>query len=182
MKRKKYYLLLTIFIMLFTSGCFFSKKNIEGTDEDYTYENTYYVITKNVDSHKINYFEVNDKGNRRKAEKFESEQFDEVIYLHNCFNYNNEILESCKITNNDGEVALEGINQKIVYQISSLEHPMFDIKIYKKNKDYYVTRGENVNIYVPYELYKYSTVDNKLHLICHISDEEIIGFKKKSLN
>ena len=177
---KKVYWLFIIFIIMFTSGCFFNKKNIEGTDEDYTYENTYYVITKNVDSGKISYFEVNNKGNRRKTEKFESDTFDEIIYLHNCFDIkDNIIMNSCKLTNDFGEVSLDGINQKIVYQISLLEHSMFDVKIYKKNNDYYVVRDINVNIYEPYELYKYDINDNKLELICKISDEEIIGFKKK---
>ena len=181
--KKKVYLLLIVFIIMFTSGCFFNKKNIEGTDEDYTYENTYYVITKNVDSGKISYFEVNNKGNRRKTEKFESDSFDEIIYLHNCFDAkNNAIMNSCKLTNDFGEVSLDGINQKIVYQISLLEHSMFDVKIYKKNNDYYVVRDINVNIYDPYELYKYDISDNKLELICKIPDEEIIGFKKKSIN
>ena len=70
------------------------------------------------------------------------------------------------------------IYQQIAKQIGLLEHGMFDIKIYKINDEYYVVRDLNVNFYIPYELYKYSDIDNKLELICVFDDEEIIGFRK----
>lgn len=62
---KKIIIYLITFLLI--TGCF-DRKKLEGTDEDY-YENSYYVITKNVDSDEISYFEVNTKGNRRRTEK-----------------------------------------------------------------------------------------------------------------
>lgn len=178
--KKMIYILTILLCVLTFTGCV--KEDIEGSDDDYI--NSYYVITRNVNNGKISYFEVSNSGNkmhRRKTNEFEGEKFDEIVYIRDCFDIknNNAIMNSCKLISDFGEVPLVGIYEKITKQISLLNHYMFDVKIYKKNDDYYVVREENVNIYSPFELYKYNNTDNVLELICHIPDEEIINFRKK---
>ncbi len=167
----------------------FSGRDIEGTDADYV--ESYFIIAKDVDNDKIRYYEVNGKGNKRSADKFESEKFDEVVDLDRCFESYidrdknkvlNKYLDNCYMINQNGEdLSNESIYQDIAIQVSLLEHDMFDIKIYKIGDEYYVTRGLNVNIYIPYDLFKYDIDNNKLIRICQTSDEEIIGFKKKDI-
>ena len=167
----------------------FSGRDIEGTDADYV--ESYFIIAKDVDNDKIRYYEVNGKGNKRSADKFESEKFDEVVDLDRCFESYidrdknkvlNKYLDNCYMINQNGEdLSNESIYQDIAIQVSLLEHDMFDIKIYKIGDEYYVTRGLNVNLYVPYDLFKYDIENNKLIRIYQTNDEEIIGFKKKRL-
>ena len=141
----------------------FSGRDIEGTDADYV--ESYFIIAKDVDNDKIRYYEVNGKGNKRSADKFESEKFDEVVDLDRCFESYidrdknkvlNKYLDNCYMINQNGkDFSNESIYQDIAIQVSLLEHDMFDIKIYKIGDEYYVTRGLNVNIYIPYDLFKY---------------------------
>lgn len=185
---------LPIFIILFVIVLFelykyYINKKIEGTDADYI--DSYYIITKDEGTDKIRYYEVNDHGNERTIEKFDSYLFDEVVDVdkYSCFNSYidreknkvlNKYLNDCEMTNQNSEnVSSNEIYQKIAKQISLLEHDMFDIKIYKINDDYYVTRLKNVNLTSPYNLYKYNIDSDKLELICEIINEEIIGFRKK---
>ena len=192
MKKKKYYLLLLIFIVMLTSGCFINKKKLEGTDADYL--ESYYIITKDENNGKIRYYEVNGKGNERKAEEFESDIFDDVIDVnkYTCFyNYHdeerhgffNKYVDSCKmISSNGNDVSDDPLYKKIAIQIASLEYDMFYPKIYRVGEEFYVTRLKNVNLSSPYDLYKYNVATDKLELICEMINEEIIGFKKKSIN
>ena len=51
--------------------------------------------------------------------------------------------------------------------------------IIKVNDEYYVVVELNVNLWSPYELYKYSKEKNKLKLIYTFYGEEVIGIKNK---
>ncbi len=145
------------------------------------YINSIYVMTDK------GYYEVNDRKNARKVNKFASDEV-KIFNLNNCTKsyinrqkniVSNELsMDTCEITL-DGEVIVDdNMIYNILNEIVYLEHDLMKIKIIQTNKNYYVVTELNVNLWSPYEFYYYDKKSNKLKYIYTFDDEEIIGVKE----
>ncbi|ABX43542.1 hypothetical protein [Lachnoclostridium phytofermentans] len=121
-----------------------------GVNSDFN--NSFFVITKNEVTNVSNYYELNDKGKRRKAEKFEPDKMEEFT-INNCYKsyisgnkvLNKLTLDTCVIkddTGNSIEIAEEF--RKIIEKVSDLKHSIIKNKILKINNEYYVVVELNV--------------------------------------
>ncbi|MFA9377986.1 MAG: hypothetical protein ACERKZ_14710, partial [Lachnotalea sp.] len=132
-----------------------------GVYHDFT--NSIFVITKNEDINNINYYEINDKGNCRKTEKFELDKIEEFTVNNSYESYisGNKVLnvlnlDTCIIEDNTGnEIDITEEFREIIEKVSDLEHDIFKNKILKINNEYYVVVAFNVNLWSPYDLYYY---------------------------
>lgn len=151
------------------------------------FSNSIYVITQDKDSN-IKYYEVNDRKNKREAENFESEEL-EIYDVYSCYNSyidrkKNKVLnkltyDECRITDQNGtEIVIDSDFEKIINLVASLEHDIMKNKIIKLEEDYYIIVALNVNLWSPYELYKFNKEKNKLVLIYIFDGEDVIGIRR----
>lgn len=150
---------------------------------------TYYLVTKDLSNgNKKNYYEINDKGQLRKVEKF---KYSEIEYykLKNCFdsyvNHDvNKVLntytqETCKAYDkNDNEIELNDTMIKMIKEASKLEHSIYGFhdKIIIVDGEYFMNLSFNVNIWDPYKVYKFD--GKKLKHLYTFDNQEIIYIKK----
>lgn len=152
------------------------------------YSNSIYVITRKEGSYDISYYEVNDRRNIRRTDKFEHNS--EIIYLKGCFNSyidhkKNKVLNKynkiCQVVDsNYNHIKNNKDIDSIIKLMAKLEHDMIEPKIIKTKNNYYVVVPLNVNWHSPYDLYKYE--NNKLKFIYTFESEDIIGIKDDSSN
>lgn len=178
--KKKMYITfsITISISLFTIGYTTIYKN--------DFSNSIYVITKEKSGNAILYYEVNDRRNTRKVDKFECNN--EIIYLKGCFNSyldhkKNKVLNKynkmCQVVDsNYNHIKNNKDVDSIIKLMAKLEHGMIEPKIIKTKNNYYVVVPLDVNWQSPYDLYKYE--NNKLKFIYTFESEDIIGIKDDS--
>ena len=150
---------------------------------------TYYLVTKDLSNgNKKNYYEINDKGQIRKIDKF---KYSEVEYykLKDCFdsyvNHDvNKVLntytqETCKAYDkNDNEIELNDTMIKMIKEASKLEHSIYGFhdKIIIVDGEYFMNLSFNVNIWDPYKVYKFD--GKKLKHLYTFDNQEIIYIKK----
>ena len=179
--KKRIYITCGILLLLsiiYDIGYFFLYTN--------NFKNSIYVVTKNTSKNTLSYYEVNDRKYERKANKFEYEN-NETITFQNCFesyidrNKNkvlNKRMEECKILDsNNSEMESDETIENIINLISDLEHDIMKAKAIKVEENYYVVVALNVNLWSPYDLYKYE--NNKLRKLYTFDDEDIIGIKER---
>lgn len=162
--------------IVFYAGYFILFKN--------NFENSIYVVTKNESNNKLSYYEVNDRDYKRKTKEFEYED-NEVIILESCFESyieRNKVLnkktEKCKIfDSNHNEIEKYEILENIINLVSELEHDILQAKVMKVRENYYVIVLLNVNLWSPYDLYRYE--NNKLEHLYTFDGEDVIGIKEK---
>lgn len=150
------------------------------------FSNSIYVITLDNNSN-VKYYEVNDRKKIREVKSFDSEEL-EVYTTSSCYNsyidrvknkvLNKLTLDECKINKNGEEVAIEGDLEKIIGLVAGLEHDIMKNRILKLEDDYYVVVMLNVNLWTPYEFYKFNKEKNKLELIYTFDGEDVIGIRK----
>lgn len=205
MKRKTKILLcilipISIFLVILLSFYFVKIKNkvlntIDSLITEKEYPNKYpdkkysiYVITKNK-KEKLNYYEITVGDNKKKIEKFKYDD-NKIIYLQDCFqsyiSYEsdrskilNKINNECKIID-DTNVEIdknEEIND-IINNISEINHDIWGSpKIINVNGNYFVEVALNVNLWSPYDLYKYE--NGKLYHLYTFDGESIVAIKEK---
>lgn len=142
-----------------------------------------YVITLNNENNK-KYYEIGLKKHKRKTKKFISNNM--TIYeLKNCYDsynvkFSNKLtMDSCKIYNNNEIVEITKDFYDIIEKTSKIEHSIITNKIMVVDNNYFVQVSLNVNLWSPYELYKYDPKTKKLNLIYIFDNEEVIGIKTK---
>jgi hypothetical protein len=151
---------------------------------------TYYLVTKDLSNgNKKNYYEINDKGQIRKIDKF---KYSEVEYykLKDCFDsyvdHNaNKVLntytkETCKAYDkNDNEIELNDTMINMIKEASKLEHSIYGFheKIIIVDGEYYMNLSFNVNMWDPFKVFKFD--GKKLKHLYTFNNEEIIFIKKK---
>lgn len=152
-----------------------------------TYEQNFnksiYVITLDNKNNK-NYYEIGLKRHKRKTKKFISNNI--AIYeLKNCYDpYNVKVsnkltMDSCKIYNNNEIVEMPKEFYDIIEKTSKIEQAIMTNKIMVVDNNYFVQVSLNVNLWTPYELYKYDPKTKKLNLIYVFDNEDVIGIKTK---
>lgn len=142
------------------------------------------IVTKRWKGETISYYEINDQLEIRTIKKIKYEP-NNALYLENCFDsysikYNKTnayMEESCKVLDKDRNlVEYDDTIKDIINLISNLEHAILESKIIIVDNDYYVDVAFNVNLWTPYELYKYE--NSKLKIIYTFNDEEVIYIKE----
>lgn len=142
------------------------------------------IVTKRWKGETLSYYEINDQQEKRTIKKFKYEP-NNALYLENCFDsyrikYNKTnayMEESCKVLDKDRNlVEYDDTINDIINLISNLEHAILESKIIIVDNDYYVDVAFNVNLWTPYELYKYE--NSKLKIIYTFNDEEVIYIKE----
>lgn len=181
------FLILSIIVSAIPINFFINRKitndNFKNSKE------TYYLVTKDLSNgNKKNYYEINDKGQLRKVEKF---KYSEIEYykLKNCFdsyvNHDvNKVLntytqETCKAYDkNDNEIELNDTMIKMIKEASKLEHSIYGFhdKIIIVDGEYFMNLSFNVNIWDPYKVYKFD--GKKLKHLYTFDNQEIIYIKK----
>lgn len=151
------------------------------------FTNSFFVLTKDENTNIINYYEVNDKGKRRKVDEFEPDKMEEFT-VNNCYKSyisNNKVLneltlDTCIIEDNTGNaIEITEEFKKIVEKVSNINHDIFKNKILKINNEYYVVVELNVNLWSPYRLYYYDRGKDELKHLYTFDGEDIIGLKIK---
>ncbi len=183
MSKKIKYIFLAILLIFFIQWII-SLLKYNNMCLDANYYNSIEVITRNYDD-KINYYEINYSGCKRKIDKFQPDSMHKYTLL-NCYDsFKNQILnevqDDCLIIDekNNEKIKLDDSNLKdIVYEISKINHDIVDAKIIKVNDKYFPVVSLNVNWWSPYELYYYE--NNKLIKIVTFDDEDIIGIKENT--
>ena len=157
----------------------------------FDFNNSIFVITKNTNTNEIHYYEVNNWKYKRNINEFESDKIEIFKVDNECYNnradienhiaLNQLIIEKCTIKDDlENNIEINGYIEKIIKLVSKKEkHDIIGNTIIKVNDEYYVVVELNVNLWSPYELYKYSKEKNKLKLIYTFDGEEVIGIKNK---
>ena len=178
MKNKLILIIAGIFIII--GFCYLIYKN--------DFSNSILVITSNS-SNQLNYYEINIWKNKRKTKEFKSQELEIYKVDNNCYNHNANIekhialnqliIEKCTIKDDlEKNIEIKGYLEKIIKLVSEKEkHDIIGNTILKTNDEYYVVVELNVNLWTPYELYKYDKEKNKLKLIHTFDGENIIGIK-----
>lgn len=148
----------------------------------YDFTNSIYVITEDEVNSNITYYEVNDRNVKRKVNKFQSD--DMIIYNaeYNCFDrFENTVnWDKCLIfDDNDNIVEMNEYFMDIINLVSKIDHDIIRLKIISINNEYYVVVELNVNLWTPYDLYKYDKTNKILKLIYTFDGEDVIGIKIK---
>ena len=146
-----------------------------------------YVVTKNK-KEKLNYYEIT-VDNKKEIKKFKYDD-NKIIYLQDCFqsyiSYEsdrskilNKINDECKIiNNNDIEIDKDEEINNIINGISEINHDIWGSpKIINVNGNYFVEVALNVNLWSPYDLYKYE--NGKLYHLYTFNGESIVAIKEK---
>ena len=144
-----------------------------------------FVVVKNESSHKTSYFEINDKGDKRKLKKFKYNK-NEILYPdYDCFDSyceKNEITnafmeDSCKVFDkNRNMIEYDNTIRNILIEISKSENTILYSRIILYEDKYYVLIAFNVNWWSPNVLYKYE--NGKLKHIYTFNGEEVISLKE----
>jgi hypothetical protein len=151
------------------------------------FTNSLFVLTKDENTNIINYYEVNDKGKRRKVDEFEPDKMEE-FKVNNCYKSyisNNKVLnkltlDTCIIEDNTGKsIEITDEFKKIVEKVSDINHAILKNKILKLNNEYYAVVELNVNLWSPYGLYYYDRDNDELKHLYTFDGENIIGLKIK---
>lgn len=157
----------------------------------FDFNNSIFVITQNRNTNEIHYYEVNNWEYKRNINEFESDKIEVFKVDNECYNnradienhiaLNQLIIEKCTIKDDlEKNIEINGYIEKIIKLVSKKEkHDIIGNTIIKVNDEYYVVIELNVNLWSPYELYKYSKEKNKLKLIYTFDGEEVIGIKNK---
>lgn len=151
----------------------------------YDFTNSIYVITKDETTDVTYYYEINDKGKRRKTKQFEPEKMEEYTVDHCYESYigNNKVLnrltlDTCVIKDSRGDsVEITEELRNIITKVSELEHDIIKNKILNLNNECYVVVEFNVNLWSPYSLYYYDKNNQKLKRLYTFDGEDIIGLK-----
>ena len=146
-----------------------------------------YVVTKNK-KEKLNYYEIT-VDNKKEIKKFKYDD-NKIIYLQDCFqsyiSYEsdrskilNKINDECKtIDDNDIEIDKDEEINDIINNISKINHDIWGSpKIINVNGNYFVEVALNVNLWSPYDLYKYE--NGKLYHLYTFNGESIVAIKEK---
>jgi Tfp pilus assembly protein PilE len=142
-----------------------------------------YVITLDKEN-KENYYEIGLKEHKRKTTKFISDNMT-VYELKNCYDsYNVKVsnkltMDSCKIYNDNEIIKMPEEFYDIIEKTSKIEHAILTNKIMVVDNNYFVQVSLNVNLWTPYELYRYNPKTKKLNLIYTFNNEDVIGIKIK---
>ena len=188
-----------IFLIIILSFYFAKFQNkilnaIDGLISEKEYSNKYpdkkysiYVVTKNK-KEKLNYYEIT-VDNKKEIEKFKYDD-NKIIYLQDCFqsyiSYEsdrskilNKINDECKtIDDNDIEIDKDEEINDIINNISKINHDIWGSpKIINVNGNYFVEVALNVNLWSPYDLYKYE--NGKLYHLYTFNGESIVAIKEK---
>ena len=152
------------------------------------YEKPIFVITQDENNHKIHYYKVDRKNNFEKTTPFISEPIN-VYTVYGCTesyidHKQNKVLnkldkEYCEIEKDGKAVEINSDFKGIINDMTELEHDIWDQKILEYKNDYYLVISLNVNLWTPYELYKYDKETKKLVKICTFDGEDVIGLKIK---
>ena len=157
----------------------------------FDFNNSIFVITQKTNTNEIHYYEVNNWEYKRNINEFESDKIEIFKVDNECYNnhadienhiaLNQLIIEKCTIKDDlENNIEINGYIEKIIKLVSKKEkHDIIGNTIIKVNDEYYVVVELNVNLWSPYELYKYSKEKNKLKLIYTFDGEEVIGIKNK---
>ena len=155
----------------------------------FDFNNSIFVITQNTNTNEIHYYEVNNWEYKRNINEFESDKIEIFKVDNECYNnradienhiaLNQLIIEKCTIKDDlENNIEINGYIEKIMKLVSNKEKPdIISNTIIKVTDEYYVVVELNVNLWSPYELYKYSKEKNKLKLIYTFDGEEVIGIK-----
>ena len=188
-----------IFLIIILSFYFAKFQNkilnaIDGLISEKEYSNKYpdkkysiYVVTKNK-KEKLNYYEIT-VDNKKEIEKFKYDD-NKIIYLQDCFqsyiSYEsdrskilNKINDECKtIDDNDIEIDKDEEINDIINDISKINHDIWGSpKIINVNGNYFVEVALNVNLWSPYDLYKYE--NGNLYHLYTFDGESIVAIKEK---
>lgn len=183
--------ILFVLSIIFSSIILIHLINIKTTNDNFIYsKESYYIVTKDLShNNKKNYYEINDKGQIRKIDKF---KYSEVEYykLKDCFDsyvdHNaNKVLntytkETCKAYDkNDNEIELNDTMINMIKEASKLEHSIYGFheKIIIVDGEYYMNLSFNVNMWDPFKVFKFD--GKKLKHLYTFNNEEIIFIKKK---
>ena len=145
-----------------------------------------FVVTKNESSKKNSYFEINDKGDKRKVKKFKYIK-NKILYPdYGCFDSyceKNEITnafmeDSCKVFDKNRNITeYDDTIRNILIEISKSENAILYSKIILYESKYYVLIAFNVNWWSPNVLYRYDK--GKLKHIYTFNGEEVISLKEE---
>ena len=157
---------------------------------NHNFTNSIFVITKDEETNKINYYEINSTGKCKKKEKFKPDKM-QVFTVENCYKsyingnkvLNRLTLDTCIIYDNkDQAIEITEEFRTIVEKVSDLEHSIYKNKILRINNEYYVVVEFNVNLWSPYSLYYYDKGDDKLKHLYTFNGKDIIGLKTINKN
>ena len=181
MKRRKILIIILVFITLLVTLLLIRK---------YNFNNSIFVITSDDLTNELHYYEINKWKYKRKINEFKSDEIEIFKVDNNCYNdrtdlenhifLNQLIIEKCTIKDNlENNIEINGYLEKIIKLVSKKEkHAIIGNTIIKTNDEYYVIVGLNVNLWTPYELYKYDKKRNKLKLIYTFDNENVVGIKE----
>lgn len=157
--------------------------------KDFT--NSIFIITKDNETQKIEYWEINDKKDIRKTNKFKTDKI-KVLSLNNCYKYyfdqelnkgiDETSFDTCKIMDeNNNTIKLDDEIKNILTSILNLKHSIIysETKIITLNNQYYVVVALNVNMWSPYRIYHYNKDNNYLGEIYTFDNKNVIGIKIK---
>ena len=179
---KKFLIIILIFTLLLVTLLLIRR---------FDFNNSIFVITSDQITKEIHYYEINNWEYKRNINEFESDKIEIFKVDNECYNnradienhiaLNQLIIEKCTIKDDlENNIEINGYIEKIIKLVSKKEkHDIIGNTIIKVNDEYYVVVELNVNLWSPYELYKYSKEKNKLKLIYTFDGEEVIGIKNK---
>lgn len=173
---KKRIILIIIFVLLFALFliCRFN------------FNNSIFVITSDRTTNELHYYEVNNFKYKRRINEFDSDEIEIFKADYECYreipleqNSTREYYNDDCTFKDSKEMNIEPDEdiKNIIKLVNKKNRWISGITIIKHKDEYYAGVLLNVNLWDPYELYKYDKKTNKLKLIYTFDGEEVIGIK-----
>ena len=179
MKKRTILIIILAFILLLVALLFIRR---------FDFNNSTFVITSGRITKELHYYEVNNWKYKRKVNEFDSDEIEIFKADYECYkeipleqySAREYYTDDCTIKDNK-EINIEPDEniKNIVKLVNKKNSWIHGITIIKHNDEYYAGVLLNVNLWDPYELYKYDKKRNKLKLIYTFDGEEVIGIKNK---
>ena len=179
MKKRTILIIILVFILLLVTLLLIRR---------FYFNNSIFVIASDRITKELHYYEVNNWKNKRKTNEFDSDEIEIFKADYECYKeipleqyYAREYYtDDCTIKDSK-EMNIEPDEniKNIIKLVNKKNSWIHGITIIKHNDEYYAGVLLNVNLWDPYELYKYDKKRNKLKLIYTFNGEEIIGIKNK---
>lgn len=179
MKKRVFLIIISVFALLLVTLLLIRR---------FDFNNSIFVITQNTNTNEIHYYEVNNWKYKRNINEFESDKIEIFKVDNECYkeipleqySAREYYTDDCTIKDNK-EINIEPDEniKNIIKLVNKKNSWIHGITIIKHNDEYYAGVLLNVNLWDPYELYKYDKKRNKLKLIYTFDGEEVIGIKNK---
>lgn len=178
MKKRKILIIILIFVLLLVIMLLIRR---------FDFKKSIFVITSNRITKELHYYEVNNWKYKRKINEFDSDEIETFEADYECYkeipleqySTHEYYTDDCTIKDNREMIIEPDDNIKNIIKLVNKKNSWISgITIIKHKDEYYASVLLNVNLWDPYELYKYDIKRNKLKLIYTFNGEEIIGIKK----